>query len=287
MYSKVLDDTLKEWINACGASEQILAALNYMIFPGGKRVRAHLILTLAEELGLVVSDVVSLAAAVELLHTSSLIHDDLPCLDNDDFRRGRPSCHKQFDEATALLAGDFLIAGAFYLASRVSSSNAEAAPVVTSLAQAFSNLCVGQDLDRWPPIDLKGLIRIHELKTGNLFQFCCAAPAMLRGESERRVSLWQTLGMHAGVCFQLQDDLEDLNSESTTENATSALGECIQVRKGRIKEIINDYYHRIDDILISIHANYGRSFPHTEEIVAMVAARGRIVFGRRTDLAAN
>lgn len=165
---------LQERMTARWEGLSLFPMMKYALFPGGKRLRPLLTCAVSTDLGLEVSEVLLGAAAVECIHIASLIHDDLPCLDNDAVRRGLPSCHIAFGEASALLAGDALIGWAFELIASVPRPNA----AVFTLAEAFSQLCLGQQKEL---IDPTQSIKVAELKTGALF-----AAALRVGVDARR-----------------------------------------------------------------------------------------------------
>ena len=198
----------------------------YSLSSGGKRIRPILVLEVADLLQIPRWQVIPFAAAVECLHTSSLIHDDLPCLDNDDERRGRPTCHRAFDEPTALLAGDFLIAKAFDFA--MSSGSQLIAPEVRLawgrlIAEATLALCEGQVLDVGGTVAgsdrnaSSSVSQLHALKTGALFEAAVAGPACLLLDEKDRIEVQGDLrrfGAKLGLLFQITDDLLDADELS-------------------------------------------------------------------------
>ncbi len=188
---------------------------------GGKRLRPILVLACAEAVGGMREPLLPFACGLECLHTYSLIHDDLPAMDNDDLRRGRPTCHKQFDEATAILAGDALLTVAFELASRpVVGINAETIlHVVRQLAidAGFSGMVGGQMMDLLAEnrqVDLEELRSIHRMKTGALIRFACESGARLGGGSGEQVEALKNYGAAIGLAFQITDDLLDVTGDS-------------------------------------------------------------------------
>jgi geranylgeranyl diphosphate synthase type II len=182
-----------------GALEE---AVRYPLESGGKRVRPVISLAVAEAAGGVAEHCLPAAAAVELVHTFSLVHDDLPAMDDDDERRGRPSAHVAFDEATALLAGDALLAEAFRLALSYPT------PMVgRELAQATLAMIGGQHRDVIG--DTADLTELHRLKTGALFSAAVGVALWVAEVPEADQPAWRTFGDELGLLFQLVDDLLD------------------------------------------------------------------------------
>lgn len=194
--------------------------LVYSLSGGGKRIRPLIVSLLSEHFNLTSSSYKGFALALELVHTSSLIHDDLPCLDNDDFRRGKPSAHKQFDEASALLGGDALIALAYQLiVSKTKDlegkgSVPEVLVALTSiLSKAFFDVCNGQVLDISSTgnkeITEAEILNIHKLKTASLFSAAFVGPGVVAGLGKEKINAFKKLGEDFGFLFQLADDLDD------------------------------------------------------------------------------
>lgn len=199
------------------------SAMAYSVMAPAKRVRPLLVLAAAQEYDSDFSKIIDLACAIELIHCYSLIHDDLPAMDNDDFRRGQPTCHKKFDEATAILAGDTLQSISFeLLASRLplNFSAEKSLTVIAKLANIYGTLGLsgGQMLDLYP--DFSGelqhqhqrLVQIHQLKTGALLAACVTLPGLLFGDSADRLQLWEQFGQKLGLLFQIVDDILDVTS---------------------------------------------------------------------------
>jgi geranylgeranyl diphosphate synthase, type II len=181
-------------------------ALRYSLLGGGKRIRPVLCLATGEALGREPQELLPAACSLELVHTFSLVHDDLPALDDDDLRRGQPSAHVRFGEDVAILAGDALLAEAFRLALNYRSPE-----VARELAEATLGMIGGQYLDITTDGRLEGeaLRRLHSLKTGRLISACveCATAVAAVPDSERRP--WRAFGEEVGVLFQIVDDILD------------------------------------------------------------------------------
>ncbi len=202
-----------------GIFARLNAAMRYSVFAGGKRLRPVLVLECCEVAGGDPDDAMPAACAVEMIHTYSLIHDDLPAMDDDDLRRGRPSCHRQFDEATAILAGDALLALAFGTASHT-GSDAVAREVVRTLASAAGprHLVGGQMLDMVTVLDLAtpdDVEAIHETKTAGLLAASSRTGAVVaRGCVDDMVESLEGYGRALGRAFQIADDILDVTSTS-------------------------------------------------------------------------
>jgi len=201
---------------------RIHQAMRYSVFAGGKRLRPLLVLMAAEATGGREEQAVPAACAVELVHTYSLIHDDLPAMDDDDLRRGRPTCHRAFDEATAILAGDALLTYAFWLLSaelpRLGVPAEVALAVIRELGEAAGvrGLIAGQVADlaaEGKRISEEELVYIHRHKTASLFSACLRIGGLLAGASERELAALGAFGADLGLAFQIIDDILDVTGE--------------------------------------------------------------------------
>jgi len=182
------------------------AALRYSLLGGGKRTRPVLCLATGEALGRDAEELLPAACALELVHTFSLVHDDLPALDDDDLRRGQPSAHVQFGEDVAILAGDALLAEAFRLALRYPSPE-----VARELADATLGMIGGQYLDVTTDgeLDPDGLRRLHALKTGRLLRASVTSATAVADLPDAEREAWRSFGDELGVLFQIVDDILD------------------------------------------------------------------------------
>jgi len=200
----------------------IFEAMRYSVFAGGKRVRPILAIAAAEAVGGSVADVLPLACALECIHTYSLIHDDLPALDNDDYRRGRPTNHKVFGEANAILAGDALLTIAFELLSDIRYwphlVPERVVQVIHEVAYAIGTFGMigGQVVDlemEGQDIDLPALQDIHAHKTGALIRISVRSGALLGGGTVSDVAALSDYGTHIGLAFQIMDDILDVQGD--------------------------------------------------------------------------
>ena len=206
----------------CKPSE-LHRAMRYSALAGGKRFRPVLVYAAGKALGLPLDRLDPLATSIELIHAYSLIHDDLPAMDDDDLRRGRPTCHRAFDEATAILAGDALQALSFeVLASELEANNPRNLAIVNEIAQACGStgMAGGQAIDLaavGKQIDEGALKTMHRLKTGALIRASVTTPCILAGVDEEILQKFTSYGDCVGLAFQVHDDILDVtgNSELT------------------------------------------------------------------------
>jgi len=195
-------------------------AMEYMVLDGGKRIRAALVMWCCEIVaGKLNRDAQVGAAVVEMVHTYSLIHDDLPAMDDDDMRRGKPSCHKQFDEATAILAGDGLLTLAFEILSVEVGDAEKAVRMMRTLSEAAgpSGMIAGQVADMDGPHvngSLANLQYIHMNKTAEMFAASTAMGAIAGGATDQQLTAMIEYGMKIGLGFQIADDLLDISASS-------------------------------------------------------------------------
>ena len=204
---------------------RVTEAMYYSLTRGGKRLRPFLLYKTASLFGLTFEQSINAAMALEMLHTYSLIHDDLPAMDNDDLRRGFPTCHKQFDEATAIIAGDGLLTYAFEIMSypQTAESPATRCRLIEMLARAagaFDGMVAGQMLDliasayKFPPSANEKIIKhIEEMKTGRLLQYPVEAGALLGGANERQTEKLKNYSRKIGIAFQITDDILDTTGD--------------------------------------------------------------------------
>ncbi len=205
-----IDTRLAHCLEKFNLGETLEQAVHYVVFAGGKRIRPHLCCALFSDLGGREEICLDAALALELTHTASLVHDDLPGVDNDDFRRGKPTCHKQFTEATAIFTGDVLFSAAMQQLHDLPLNAATKVALVGELAGAYIALLKGQQLDVQDRKDVADVETLHRLKTGALFGASCAFAAVLAEKSSEDISLCRQLGEDFGVLFQIVDDYLDM-----------------------------------------------------------------------------
>jgi farnesyl diphosphate synthase len=198
-------------------------AMRYSALAGGKRIRPVLVFAAGKALGVASERLDPVAAAIELIHAYSLIHDDLPAMDDDDLRRGRPTCHRAFDEATAILAGDALQALAFeVLARELPAESPTSLGVIQAIAVACGStgMAGGQALDLAAvgnPISEAELVKMHRMKTGALIRAAVTTPCILAQAGPETTGRLAAYGESVGLAFQVHDDILDItgNSEVT------------------------------------------------------------------------
>ncbi len=212
-----IEAVLKEKINSFKDSK-VREAMKYSLMAGGKRIRPNLLYTIVKGYGMDESIADEFACALEMIHTYSLIHDDLPAMDNDDLRRGRPTCHKQFDEATAILAGDGLLTSAFSVASSSSIDSKKVVKCIQVLAEmAGSNgMILGQilDIEEGEQSNWDYVKEVHRYKTGCLLSAPLMIGAILADQSQTIIEQWHSIGIALGLAFQIQDDILDVELTS-------------------------------------------------------------------------
>lgn len=206
---------------------ELFEAMEYTLCASGKRIRAAIVLLSCRMLsGEINADAETAAAAIEMVHTYSLIHDDLPAMDNDDFRRGKPSCHKAFDEAVAILAGDALLTMAFEVLAERSSSAEKAVEFVKILSAAAGSagMIAGQvqDLQAEKTAgSVEMLKNIHVNKTARMFHASALCGAVAAGASEPDKSRLCDFGLNLGLCFQIADDILDVSASTAQLGKTA------------------------------------------------------------------
>lgn len=220
-WQKRFDQVLAERLPAEDHPPELLhRAMRYSALAAGKRFRPVLVYAAGDALGLTMDELDPVAAAIEVIHAYSLIHDDLPAMDDDDLRRGYPTCHKAFDEATAILAGDALQALAFeILARELPPRRTRSFQVVHLVAQACGStgMAGGQALDLGAvgrELDVDALETMHRLKTGALIRASVTAPALLAGADEDTQRALAAFGDCIGLAFQVHDDILDITGDS-------------------------------------------------------------------------
>jgi len=202
-----------------GAENRVVEAMNYSVMNGGKRIRPYLLCECASLFGVDYETAFPAAASLEMLHSYSLIHDDLPAMDNDDLRRGKPTCHKQFDEATAILAGDGLLTYAFEYLSHALIIKPDIRlaliQLLSSAAGAFGGMVSGQTLDIYAvptgnkQADENIISRLEEMKTGRLLRYACEAGAVLGKANVEQRNILISYSRKIGQAFQIADDILD------------------------------------------------------------------------------
>jgi farnesyl diphosphate synthase len=226
-----------------GLHGRVQEAMRYAVFAGGKRLRPFLLMQSAGLFGVPAERALRAAAAIECVHTYSLVHDDLPCMDDDDLRRGRPTTHRAFDEATAVLAGDALLTIAFEILADEDThpSGTARARLVSELARASGSngMIGGQMIDIEAPNHTFGegeVILLQRMKTGALFEFCCVAGAILAEAGAEHENRLRDYARDFGLVFQITDDLLDVMS--TAEKTGKAVGKDAKQGKATLVSLL-------------------------------------------------
>ena len=216
--NKIAQDTnlfLKRFIKRQKKSELIIP-MKYGLFSGGKKIRSKILIDIGSIFKINYKSLIILGAAVECIHAYSLIHDDLPCMDNDSIRRGKPSTHIKFGESTAVLAGNSLLTMAFEILSHKDLNLSEKIKIdlINKISESSGHLGIagGQYLDlsfEHKKVSKKKIVEMEIKKTGKLFSFCCVAPLIIKGKTKQEISKFENIGADVGLLFQVADDLID------------------------------------------------------------------------------
>ena len=267
-FSQRFNNRLPEFFTLpAGPEKRVVQAMEYSVMNGGKRLRPFLVTECAALFGISEEKSFRTAAALEMLHSYSLIHDDLPAMDNDDLRRGKPTCHKQFDEATAILAGDGLLTYAFEI---ISDEKTHPRPVIRSrlikllaeAAGAFNGMIAGQMLDLYAenlknPSEPEKLIKhIEEMKTGRLLRYACEAGAILGNARDEKYQALIDYSRRIGIAFQIADDILDVEGDQAlvgkTLNKDAEQGKITFVSiygLSKAKQIAKDFISEAEHVL--------------------------------------
>ena len=268
-YQERNNTQLSRWLDKFEPQEQsLIQAMRYGLLLGGKRVRPYLVYITGEMLGCSLEDLDTPASAIECIHAYSLIHDDLPAMDNDDLRRGQPTCHIEFDEATAVLTGDALQTLAFTILAEGSlskSAERKRITMIQSLANASGaqGMCLGQALDLEAEnrlASLEELEQIHKNKTGALIKCAIKLGALAAGEKGHAILPQLEIYANAvGLAFQVQDDILDIVSDTETlgkpQGSDAAQNKStypallgLEGAKQKAQSLLDDALHALDTI---------------------------------------
>lgn len=242
---KIIDVELDKLLPTINIPEnRVVDAMRYSAIGAGKALRPFLVITCAKIFGVPTEVSVRTATALEMVHTYSLIHDDLPAMDDDDLRRGKPSCHKQFDEATAILAGDALLTRAFeVLASEQTCDNPTTRCELIALLANYAGthgMIGGQMLDLLSETDmdmsLTDVVRLQSLKTGKMISFACEAGAILGRATFEERQILKSYAEAIGLAFQISDDILDL--EGSVEKVGKTLRKDVEAGKATYVSVV-------------------------------------------------
>jgi len=262
-----VDIFLKNYLNKKTENTKLFNALKYGLFSGGKKFRSYLIVTSGKLFNLNYKQLIAIGAAVECMHSYSLIHDDLPSMDDDDFRRGKKSTHKVFGEATAILAGNSLLTLAFeILSSNNININAKSKiNLINALASSagHSGIAGGQYLDlkfEKMRVNKNLIIDMQNKKTGELISFCTESAAIMANKNSHR-KLLKRIGLDIGLLFQITDDLLDLygdkNKTGKPTRRDKQKGKATVIKSLGINKTIEFCYELLDNITDKLENKYG------------------------------
>ncbi|MDA9659150.1 polyprenyl synthetase family protein, partial [Candidatus Pelagibacter sp.] len=200
---------------------ELVTAMEYGLFPGGKKIRSKILIDIGTVFKINYKTLIAIGAAVECIHAYSLIHDDLPCMDDDKIRRGKFSTHIKFGESTAVLAGNSLLTMAFEIlvSSSVKINEKIKVDLVKKLSESSGHLGIagGQYLDlsfEKKKVSKSKIIDMEIKKTGKLFSFCCAVPIIIKRKNNKQIKFFENIGSNIGLLFQIADDLIDFKGST-------------------------------------------------------------------------
>jgi len=200
------------------SNSKLVDAIKYTINVGGKRLRPLFVMETSKIFNVPIEFAFRVATSIELIHCYSLVHDDLPAMDDDDLRRGHKTCHKKFDEATAILVGDALQSLSFEILSnkKTHPSSKVRSNLVNELSRCAYGMVEGQMLDleaEKKSLDLKQIVNLQQLKTGELFRFACISGCILADEQKKYLKVFEKFAFNLGLAFQIKDDILDIEGD--------------------------------------------------------------------------
>ena len=285
--NKIAKDTnffLKKFLNKQNNSK-LISAMKYGLFPGGKKIRSKILIDIGSLLLIDYKTLITIGSAVECIHAYTLIHDDLPCMDDDKIRRGKPSTHIKFGESTAILAGNSLQTMACEILASPNLKISEKIKVnlIKKLSECSGHLGVagGQYLDlsyEKKKIPKKKIIEMEIKKTGKLFSFCCAAPAIIKNKNNKEVNFFEKIGANIGLLFQIADDLIDFKGDSKI--AGKKTGKDLRKGKATLVSLLG-YKNAVkycDKIIFDINKSlkkYGSNTKNIEETLNYILNRDK------------
>jgi geranylgeranyl pyrophosphate synthase len=278
---RLVDSTLDELVpsNEIDPS-RLYHAIRWSLFGEGKRFRPALVIAVGRVFGASDEKLLRTAAGVEMIHTYSLIHDDLPAMDDDDLRRGRATVHKKFDEATAILAGDALQAMAFEtIASDALLTEHLRLQLAAGLSVAAGQMVAGQQLDleaEGKLVDIGTIERIHRGKTGALIVYAIRAGGMIADAEERDLAVLDVFGAKLGLLFQITDDILDVTS--TSEKLGKTAGKDLSSKKATYPEVLGlersrQFAKTIENEAVDLLSDLRREHQTLSEICSYVSSR--------------
>ncbi len=284
---KVAKDTnsfLKNFLKKQKKTE-LIPAMNYGLFSGGKRIRSKILLDIGFLFKVDYKTLIIIGSAVECIHAYSLIHDDLPCMDNDKMRRGKLSTHVKFGESTAVLAGNSLLTMAFEILTSLNLNISEKIKInlIKKLSECSGHLGIagGQFLDlsfEKKNISKNKIIDMEIKKTGKLFSFCCMAPAIIKKKSLKEIKFFEKIGSDIGLLFQIADDLIDL--KGSTKIAGKKTGKDKKRGKATLISLLGHknaikYSNNIKSKIIKDLKKYGSKSKNINETLNYILLRNK------------
>ena len=285
--NRIAKDTnlfLKNFLNKQDNSK-LIPAMKYGLFPGGKKIRSKILIDIGALIPVDYKTLIIVGAAVECIHAYSLIHDDLPCMDNDKMRRGKPSAHIKFGESTAVLAGNSLLTMAFEILSSPTLKVNEKIKInlIKKLSECSGHFGIagGQYLDlnyEKKKVSKNKILEMEIKKTGKLFSFCSVAPAIIKKKDKKEIKFFEDIGCKIGLLFQIADDLIDFKGDP--KKAGKKTGK--DKKKGKATLIgLLGYRNAIkycDNIILDINKNlkkYGSNTNNIKETLNYILNRDK------------
>ena len=285
--NKIAKDTnlfLKDFLNKQDKSK-LISAMKYGLLPGGKKIRSKILIDIGSLLSINYKTLIIIGAAVECIHAYSLIHDDLPCMDDDKIRRGKPSTHIKFSESTAILAGNSLQTMACEIMASPNLKINEKIKInlIKKLSECSGHLGIagGQYLDlsyEKKKVSKKKIIEMEIKKTGKLFSFCCVAPAIIKKKNYKEIKFFEDIGSKIGLLFQIADDLIDFKGD--TKVAGKKTGKDQKKGKATLISLLgyNNAIKYCDKIIIDINKKlkkYGSNSKYIKETLNYILYRDK------------
>jgi farnesyl diphosphate synthase len=275
---------LKKFFNK-QKNSKLITAMNYGLFPGGKKIRSKILIDIGSLMSIDYKILIAIGASIECIHAYSLIHDDLPCMDNDKFRRGKPSTHIKFGESTAVLAGNSLLTMAFEILASPTLNVSENIKVnlIKKLSECSGHMGIagGQYLDlsyEKKKISKNKIIEMEIKKTGKLFSFCCMAPAIIKKRNTKEINFFENIGSDIGLLFQIADDLIDFKGNSKI--AGKKTGKDQKIGKATLISLLGymDAIKYCDKIILTINKKlkkYGSNSKNIKETLDYILKRDK------------
>ena len=259
---KKIDEFIENYIDSVSDTQELIReSMKYAVLNGGKRLRSILCIEIAKVQNVDEEVALKFAAAIEFIHAYSLVHDDLPCMDDDDMRRGKPSCHKKYGEAIAVLTGDALLTLAFSIMSEAcllceNPVNAVKAVKYVAKKAGMCGMINGQVIDinneNNTSADLNLLLKLVEKKTSELISAAIVAPVIISGADDATVEFYEDFADNLGIAFQIRDDFEDTAQDGKDDGSPNFIN--ILGKENALK-YIKEYIKKTDDAITQIKNN--------------------------------